>query len=165
MKIRDINEYGSTPGPAGYGGTQSMSSLPKVTTGTQPPKPTDNKPGNKNPEPIPGRARNVKPIKTAKDLLDINSDDPKAPVGVYDKAGKIVAIAARPKTGSTSTPPVLIDPKTKKPLSNLRGLYVSEPPKTESVIDRFMSLTLEEQLRIVESIDTNKLDRILHGKK
>lgn len=164
MKIVDLHEYGSS-GPY----IKSSGTTAPVTT---PSAGAKNLPGSTGQPPgLPAEVKKVLPIKTVKDLPKPDKTDPKKPFGVYDQKKRLIAIAVRPKP---NMPPVMIDPKSKKPMQNLRGLYIQDPrdpnatqdaDKMESVFDKFLKLSLEEQLRVVESIDVEKLNRILNENK
>lgn len=156
MRVRDITEYGSS-------GPYAQAASAPMAGGNQPMVTTPGKPdaGVKKPQ-IPLRAKTLKPIKTPKDLPQ--TDNPDEPFGIYDpKDKKLVGIAINQ---GGNKPPAILDPKTKKPLrpgwAMLRSLGVDpSTTKTESVWSKFMKLPLDEQLRIVEHIEVNKLNRII----
>jgi hypothetical protein len=155
MKIHELLEYGLS-GPYTSGSTPTGESAMGGSIPGSMPTSSSNKAAQK----IPILAPKVAPIKTIKDIPLPSKDNPKEPMGVYDKNKKLVAIAARP---AKNKPPVFIDPKTKKPLQNLRGLYIQDPKTAkESVFNRFAALSLEEQLLIVEQIDMASLTRALN---
>lgn len=160
MKLTDLHEYGLS------GPYAKASSSPEPTTSAKPQTGSFSQTLG-----LPGMVKNVKAIKTVKDIPKPDKKDPKKPFGVYDQKKKLIAIAMRK---NPNMPPILIDPKSKKPMQNLRGLFIQDPQdqtdqesieKTESVLDKFLKLSLAEQLRIVENIDVNKLDRILNERK
>lgn len=154
MKLTDLHEYGLS-GPYVKGSAAMPSSTAGAKTIGQQPM-------------VPPEVKKVVPIKTPKDLPKPDKMDPKKPFGVYDQKRRLIAIGMRK---NASVAPVFIDPKSKKPMQNLRGLFIQDPKdqesveKTESVLDQFLKLSLAEQLRIVENIDVHKLDRILNEHK
>lgn len=158
MKIQDITEYGSS-GPYAQAAATATAQTTAPTTGMQTAKQPQAPTG---PKAIPKVANKVKPIQAMKDLPAPDPKNPNEPVPVYDKNKKLVALAYR----KVNKPVVLLDPKTKKPAPNLRGLFIQDqPPVAESVLDRFMALPLSEQLRILEGIAVQRLDQIINEQK
>lgn len=156
MKISDLTEqYGMTSGGPTYGSSMPAATS-KPTTSTTSTKTTPANAAKK----IPLRAPEVAPINTADDLMPENPTDP-VQKGVYDKSGKLVSIYSKPKG---TKPGVFLDPRSRRAMVNLRGLHV-DATQQESAIAKFVGLPLEEQLRIVENLSVERLDKILNGKQ